>query len=502
MSAGRQLTRGTLYVAVGQGTFLVTGFLLHAVLARELTPSAYGIFNVAMTLLVWVEITVNNGVPSALSKFLPDESLSEKAVLRAAGRVQALVSLVVLVVMFLAAPLLASLLRDPALTHYLRLALLDVLAMGAYAYHRGVLNGWRTFRQMSLAIMAYSLAKLAAITLLVGLGFGVEGALVGNVLASLGGLAAAYFWTRRRRRAGGSLPSGEKGAAPPAIQVDEGRILAFVLPTVLFTLASNILLGLDLMGVQALLPDEAVGYYSAAVKLAEAPRLVLLAFTFTLLPSLSHAIAAGDQARARHYLTQTIRLLALVLLPLIALVTATAEAALTFVFPDEYGAAAPILSVLILAYTAYAVYITLVTTLLAENRPGRALLIPLAVLPLEAVAIWLAITRLGAIGAALASLASVAAAAAVVLTYVFRRYRPAAGARSLGRIALASAIIWALARWWSPTGPALVLAYGLLAALYLALLLLLGELRPSDLGQVAGWLLPGRASPPRSKDRE
>ena len=493
MSAGRQLTRGTLYVAVGQGSFLVTGYLLHAILARELSLASYGIFNVAMTLLVWVEITVNNGVPSALSKFLPDASLSEKAVLRAAARCQALISVGVLAVMFLSAPLLAMLLRDPALTGYLRLALVDVLAMGAYAYYRGVLNGWRFFRQMSLAITAYSVVKLAAITLLVSLGFGVQGALAGNVLASLGGLAAGYFWTRRRQRAPGA-PPGERGKPAP-LDVGEGRILAFVLPTVLFTLASNVLLGLDLMEVQALLPDDLVGYYSAAVKLAEAPRLVLLAFTFTLLPSLSHAIAAGDGTRARHYLEQTIRLLALVLLPLIALVTATAEGAITFVFPGEYRAAAPILSVLILAYTAYAVYITMVTTLLAENRPGRALLIPLALLPLEAAAIWLGITRLGAIGAAAASLASVAVAAAVVLAYVWRRYRPAAGARSLVRIALASAVLWAIARWWSPSGLALLVAYGLLAGLYLALLLLLRELRPRDLGQVGSWLFT-------RKDRE
>lgn len=493
MSAGRQLTRGTLYVAVGQGTFLVTGYLLHAILARELSLAAYGIFNVAMTLLVWVEITVNNGVPSALSKFLPDASLSEQSVLRAAARCQALISLGVLGVMFLAAPLLALLLRDPVLTGYLRLALLDVLAMGAYAYYRGVLNGWRFFRQMSLAITAYAVTKLAAITLLVALGFGIEGALAGNVVASLGGLAAGYFWTRRRQRGRGAQPG--ESADPGQRYISEGQILAFVLPTVLFTLASNVLLGLDLMEVQALLPDDLVGYYSAAVKLAEAPRLVLLAFTFTLLPSLSHAIAARDEARARHYLEQTIRLLALVLLPLIALVTATAQGAITFLFPGEYRVAAPILSVLILAYTAYAVYITLVTTLLAENRPGRALLIPVAVLPLEAAAIWLGITRLGVMGAALASLASVTVAAAVVLVYVFRRYRPSPGARTLVRTGLAAAAIGAIAWWWSPSGLALLVAYGLLAGLYLALLLLLGELQARDLRQVGSWLFT-------RKDRE
>lgn len=482
MSAGRQLTRGTLYVAVGQGTFLVTGFLLHAVLARELSPAAYGIFNVAMTLLVWVEITVNNGVPSALSKFLPDESLSEKAVLRSAARCQALISVGVLVVMFLAAPLLAWLLNDPALTGYLRLALFDVLAMGAYAYYRGVLNGWRVYRQLSLTIAAYALTKLAAISLLVYLGMGVQGALIGNVIASLGGMTAGYLWTRRRP----SPPAGQ----PAGRVVGEREILAFVLPTALFTLASNVLLGLDLMQVQAFLPDDQVGYYSAALKLAEAPRLVLLAFNFTLLPALSHAIAARDPARTRHYLAQTMRLLALVLLPIVALVAATAEGALTLVFPDDYAAAAPILAILVVSYAAYTVYITLVTSLLAENRPGRALLIPLGLLPLAAAAIWVGLARLGAAGAALGSALGVAAAAGIVTAYVVRRYRPAVGGLFLVRVILAAGAVGLVARFWSPEGLVLVLAYGLLGGLYLGLLLLLGEAKAADVGRILSWFAP------------
>ncbi|MGD8625653.1 MAG: oligosaccharide flippase family protein, partial [Anaerolineae bacterium] len=329
--AGKQLPRSALYVALGQGTFVLVGYLLHIFLSRWLTPALFGAFNVTMTVLVWVEITVNNGVPVALQKFLPDRTLSQASVLRAAARSQALVGIGVFTLVFLAAPGLAALLRDPALAGYLRLALVDVLAMSAYAYYRGVLNGWRVFRQLSLTIAAYSLAKLAAICLLVLAGLGIQGALIGNVVSSLGGLAAGYYWTRRDlARAGAPAPQAARAEAPvpqaaradtPAPEaagalVSERTIMAFVLPAALFTLASNVLLGLDLMGVKALVADaDQVGYYSAAVKLAEAPRLVLLAFSFTLLPSLSGAIAAADTAQTRHDLQQVMRLLALVLLP-------------------------------------------------------------------------------------------------------------------------------------------------------------------------------------------
>ena len=508
-AADKQLPRGALYVALGQGAFVLVGYILHILLSRWLTPATFGVFNVTMAVLVWTEITVNNGVPVALQKLLPDGRLSESSVLRVTARCQAMVALGVFAFMFLAAPGLAFLLRDPALSGYLRLALLDLLAMAAYAYYRGSLNGWRAFRQLSVTIGAYSLAKLLAISTLVFLGLGIHGALIGNIVSSLGGLAAGYLWTRRRQRrqaaqprvAEPPRPAGSDGRAdlrePPAA-VNARSVMAFVLPVALFTLASNVLLGLDLMGVKALVTDaDQVGYYSAAVKLAEAPRLILLAFSFTLLPSLSHAIAAADLDRTRHYLQQTMRLLGVVLLPILALVTATAEGVILLTFPASYRSAGPILAVLIFAYSAYTVYITLVTALLAENRPGRALAIPLMLLPLALAAVWAGVTYLGLAGAAWASLLATLAAATIVTLYVFARFRPAAGPllRSLARVGLASAAIWGLARLWSPSGLVLIPAYLLLGGLYLALLLLLGEVRLEDLAELQSWF-----SRPRRKE--
>jgi stage V sporulation protein B len=485
----QQLPRGTFYVAVGQAAFLLSGFVLSAFLARWLAPSLFGVFRVAMTVLVWVEITVNNGVPAALQRYMPDASLSERSVRKATARCQTLISVAVFLAFFLAAPWLAALLGqgpDPNMSGYLRLAFVDVLGMGAYAYYRGVLNGRRAFRQLAATITAYALTKLLVSSLLVYAGFGVEGALLGNVASSLGGLVVArgltILWTRRQPR-------------PPTVEAGQGlaerQVWAFVLPAIALTLASNLLLCLDLMGVQVLLSGtDQVGYYGAAVILADAPRLILLAFSFTLLPSLSHAIAADDQMQTRRYLRQVIRLLALAILPILALVTATAESVVTLLFSAAYRPAAPILTVLIFSYAAYSVYITLITALLAENRPGRALAIPVALLPFAAGAIWLAVTRSGTLGAAFASLLSVSTAAMVVIVYVFRRFKPTVDVVSLVRIAIASAAIWGVARLWAPSGLMLVAAYALLGGLYLAILLALGEIRIQDLALAATWVRP------------
>ncbi|MGQ9598995.1 MAG: lipopolysaccharide biosynthesis protein [Anaerolineae bacterium] len=489
IGSDRQLSRGTFYLAAGQAAFLLSGFALYAFLARWLSPSLFGVFRVAMSLLVWVEITVNNGVPAALQRFLPDPSLVEPSVRRSAARCQAILSVGMFGLFFLAAPWLAALLRDPDLTGYLRLAFVDILGMGAYGYYRGILNGKRAFRQLAATIALYALTKLAVSSLLVYAGLGVEGALVGNIASSLGGLAVAFLWSRRW-----PVPSGPETGQ----ELSERQVWAFVVPAIAFTLSSNLLLGLDLMGVQALLAGSAeVGYYGAAVILADAPRLVLLAFSFTLLPSLSHAIAAQDLAQTRDYLRQVIRLLALATLPVLALVTGMAEPLVTLLFSETYRPTAPILTVLIFSYAAYSVYITLVTALLAENRPGRALTIPTSLLPLAGVLIWLGVSRLGAIGAAFASLVSVSIAALIVIVYVLRRFKPKVNLVSLARIAVASFLLGVVARLWSPSGPISILACGVLGGFYVALLLVLGEVRRQDVIAVMAWFAPPR--PPKEE---
>jgi O-antigen/teichoic acid export membrane protein len=140
------------------------------------------------------------------------------------------------------------------------------------------------------------------------------------------------------------------------------------------------------------------------------------------------------------------------------------------------------------------VYITLVVALLAENRPRRALAIPLALLPVAILLVWLGVTRFGTQGAAFASLVCVATAATVVNVYVFRRFRPAVDLLSLARIALASVVVWVVAWLWAPTGLLLILGYALLGALYLALLLALGEIKPQDLALVKAWFTRSQQS--------
>jgi hypothetical protein len=77
---------------------------------------------------------------------------------------------------------------------------------------------------------------------------------------------------------------------------------------------------------------------------------------------------------------------------------------------------------------------------------------------------------------------------------ILDRYRPQIDLMSLLRVALASAVVWAVERLWSPTGLVVPVSYGLLGALYVGMLLILGEVHMQDLAVARRWLSFSKAS--------
>ncbi len=478
-----RLARGTVYLLLAQAFFVLSIYLLHATLARVITPGEYGLFSVVMAILTWVEITVNVGVPSAVQKFLAEDTRMASAIEGWAVKLQGLKAGLVFLLLLALTPLIAVVLQDRRLGFYLRLAALDIPILAFYALFRSMLNGFQAFGQQAITVVAYSLARVGGILLLVLLGFALGGALIGNALASLVALVLAFFLSRRLKgtrdrvmnvRSVSGLSAVGRGASG-------GHLFRFALPVILFTLSSNLLINIDLYSVKALIADEAtVGFYAAAVNLANAPRFVLLALSFVLLPSLSESIAMQDWERVRRRLGQVGRFLVLILLPAALIVAATSKELVTLIYSASYSPAAPTLDILIFSAAFYSIYMVLVTVMLAENRPLLAFGLSISLLPLALVANWRLIPLLGVMGAALASALTTFLGLLLSATYTVRRFGIAIPAKSLLKIVLASVAVYLLASQYSASGVLVCLNCACLFSVYIFLLHLLGEISPED----------------------
>jgi len=480
--SANQLAVGTAFVLAGQVSFVLGGYLLHFYLSRAIDPVAYGTYGLIMNVLTWTESPLNSGLPWAVRKFLPADPEAFNSILRTGLRWQIVLGMVLCVATIVAAPWFTDAIRDSSLTFYLRLAFVDISLMALYTLYRAALNGLRLFAAQGASMAVYTVAKLASSLLLVQLGYSLSGAIVGNAIGTLVGCLAALWLLQR---ATGFTPRSIAMAGQRFSQRYNGRtMLAFALPTVLFTLTTTFLTTMGLVAVKGLVRDGLqVAYYAAANYLAMAPTVLLVAFSFTLFPHLAGSIAAHDWPLTRTYIQSAVRLLALVLIPGTFLVLGTSAQIIPVLYPRDYAAAAPLLNLLLVSTGLHNLYMIFANAILAEGRVFLALSIPGALVPVSLLATWYLTGRWGPSGAATAAVLTTGLAALAAAAYVLRRFAVRLPWGALVRITIASLVICFVTRLYVPHGLLIVPYYLVLGLVYLVLLVLMREITLQDIGQ-------------------
>ena len=405
-----RMVRGTACLMAGKAVFLVCGYTVHLVLSRYLGPQYYGMYGVIMSLLIWVELTVITGIPTAVKKYVAETSHLTAAIKKKATRMQIVHSGAVLLLLLAMAPMIAGLLGDKRLTTYLWIAGFDIPVYALFHLYAGVMNGRRDFGRQTISLVVYSLSKVTAISLLVFLGYSLTGALVGNILASLVGLAAAFLFCRSYdiTQAHGTAQSNDAAqpyntslSAGEQADCDGSAMVRFAIPIILLALTHQLLLSLGLFCVKALTEDAAqTGYYTLAGMLAKAPYFIFLGLSATLFPTLVHSLSEGRSEQAKSHIKQALLMLSILAIPL-AIVGSTASGTIISVcFSDTYLPAAHILSVLIIGSTFFTYLITLSAIMVADNKPYLMLGIVVPLIALNFVLNLKLIPAYGPVGAA------------------------------------------------------------------------------------------------------
>ena len=125
------------------------------------------------------------------------------------------------------------------------------------------------------------------------------------------------------------------------------NILKSSLPIALSGLAVSVYLRIDQVMLRILSGNQKLGYYVAAVKIAELCDIVGIALMNTMLPVLSSV--AADRERFEHYVRTCFRYLMPFILGLCAITTIGSLPLMKALYGKEYLASSPVLSVLIWA---------------------------------------------------------------------------------------------------------------------------------------------------------
>jgi O-antigen/teichoic acid export membrane protein len=404
-SPEREMVGGTIRIFLGEALALPTGLIVTAILTRELGPTGYGGFTLAITAVTWIEWSIAAMFARASFKYVA-EATDWRPVATTMIRMRLIMSVVAALGLAALAGPIAALLGAPELKGYLRLFAIDIPIFTAAQAHSNILVGIGAFRQRAWLSAGRWIARLVLVALLVELEFSIEGAIWASIGASIVELTIARYFVQ---------PEIFRRSDFPARQ-----LLQQALPLTLFAVSMRLFDKMDLFFLKALGASSAdAGFYGGAQNLAIVPALVALSFSPLLLSTIARLMRDGADAQARQVARQALRWM-VALAPFAAAAAAAGPEIVRLILGEAFLAAVTPFRLLIFAGLALGIVSTSTAILTAWGKAAWTFYLTAPIVPLAVAGHLALIPRFGPPGAALVTL-SIATLAAIVTVVAVHR---------------------------------------------------------------------------------
>lgn len=313
-----------LYITQYSGKLLV--FASIAILARVLAPEDFALVALVLAMLVFAD-SLEVGVGSAIIYF--DRAETERTA-SAAFTLHVATSIVATAAFWVGAPVLADLWGDDQLTWIVRILSLHLVLRALGQTHENLLRRDLDFRSRMVPEFVSGLLKGTGSVALALAGAGVWSLVIGQLLGSTARTALLWAMVPFRPR----LDFGRDGKAR--------RLLGYGAPLLVSAIISNVATNVDYLVVGNVLGLTALGFYVIAYRI---PQLIfneaLAQIHIALFPYYSRSREEGGDTASRYLLT--VRLVALVIAPVLVILTVLAGPTIRVVFGPGWEEAAAIL---------------------------------------------------------------------------------------------------------------------------------------------------------------
>jgi O-antigen/teichoic acid export membrane protein len=400
-SGAMEIIKGAGWFGAGTAAGMLLEYLTQGLLASRLGAGNFGLYSTGYQVFSLALVLALLALPNTVSYFIPRNGSDRAAVNRIISTgfwITLAGGLAVGALMFLLAqPFAAIFSNEPQLASVVRLFALALPPTALVMLLVGVLRGLKQSRQASLLSFSYDrLLRLGFTVLLLLLGFGLGGAVLAFLPASLGLLAVSY---RYLRRAGGRihimLP--RPGRTP--------GMLSYTWPLLVSQLLTNGSVAVQPFLLLFFLDARAVGIFTVARFVPRAFSMVLGAFNFLYFPVVSGNVGKGALKPVRRIYRLTTSWSLLLVWPTYLLVMAFPEAFLT-IFGAEYSQGAMALRILITGALINVASGMVGSTLLATGKTRIYLMIEVLGISASLGFSYLLIPTYGLTGAATAALVS------------------------------------------------------------------------------------------------
>lgn len=470
----KRLLDGSFRIFCAEALLLPTGFLTIIYLTRQLSPSGYGVYSLTLLIVTWMSWAIMAIFGQATVKLISNAE-DWLAVATSLLRLNLIVSSVATAMLCLGANSLAELLDTPKLAFYLTLAAFDLPLFTLARLHQNILIGTESAKERAIIAASYWLSRFVLIVTFVYSGWGITGAILGSLGASLISLGVSRCYV---------APSLFGLASRQTSQ-----LWHYVLPLFFSTICLRLYNTIDLAALRLLGGTTAeVGVYAATQNLALILNVFAFSFSPLFLATLSRLYKKGDREASRSLSRQALRFV-LLLLPLVGLLAGSASEILAFIYDERYQSGAMLLGWVMVGACGSVMISVAIAILTAIEHPRITIILTAPLLPLAVILHGILTVKWLAVGAAAVTASCTILGAIALVFAVHRLLHVSPPLATLGRSLIISAGIYFGATWWSVSGFWLLLKLLGLSLLLPLAFFALGEFRRNDI-QLAKSFLP------------
>jgi O-antigen/teichoic acid export membrane protein len=269
-------------------------YLFNLLLGRWLGPAAFADLSLIVTLfLITTFLAAGIQIPAARFVAIHTADGEPQAVAglrRWAKRIATLIGVALAAVLVLGAPVWSAFFNTASMWPFVIFGLFVPFYL-VQAVDRGVLQGRTRFAGLAGTYQVEMWSRLAISIVLVGLGLGVNGAVLGI------GLSFVATWLVARR-AGADLPQGS-----PIEAAMRRTLLAFAIPVLVAQLGQILINNSDILIVRRFFPAETAGQYAALALIGRIVFFATWSVVTAMLPIAAQRQRRGEKHRPLLYLS-------------------------------------------------------------------------------------------------------------------------------------------------------------------------------------------------------
>lgn len=477
------LAKSTLWLVVSEIIFNLSGYIIHAFVGRILGPSDYGRYGLVVTLTTMVIILIGNGIPTAMAKYISEVFETNPSMVLAIKKKAVLLQSILIgsatLLFFLSAPLISRALGDPSLTPLFRISTLIIPAFAMASFYFSYYTGLHKFNLQSILKTLRSIFKVLAI---VGLAwvFSVEGSIVGFALAAFFVFLIAFAfdqlkYTRDLKKSAKSQNLNSQA------HFETKKLLNYAWQIILFFLAYELLISIDLYLVKGILRDDHLtGIYNAALTVGRLPYYIFYALTIMLLPVISRTTSANDINSTRGIINQSMRIMIILLVPAVILMAKFAEPIINIFYSSTYGEAALPMSILAYGVGFLTIFYVMSFVLNGAGKTKITMWISIFGVVLNTILNYILIKQYALVGSAVATTITSFVIMLAILYYIHTFFGKFIGIRSIMNISAAGLLMYFVSFFFSEGKFVFIIWSVILFALYLLMLYVFKEVTKKD----------------------